>query len=222
MLTPQVATARPEQYAEVGELTARVYATEGWGEGDYLDALRDVAGRAAQSHVLVALLAGRIVGAVAVATRGGEFAEQAGSGEAVVRMLVVDPAARGLGIGDTLMRACLDLARRDGCSAVRLSTQPGMVAAHRIYERLGFVRIPGQDWRPVPELLLWAYVLVVVPWCDQCGEAVSSGGHGRCAAARELEPPRWCPACRRRMVVQVLPAGWTARCVEHGVTCADG
>jgi len=36
------------------------------------------------------------------------------------------------------------------------------------------------------------------------------------ARARELEPPRFCPACRRRMVVQVTPAGWSASCVEHG------
>ena len=32
----------------------------------------------------------------------------------------------------------------------------------------------------------------------------------------ELEPPRYCPHCRRRMVVQVTPDAWTARCVEHG------
>jgi hypothetical protein len=31
-----------------------------------------------------------------------------------------------------------------------------------------------------------------------------------------LEPPRFCTVCGRRMVVQVTPAGWTARCVEHG------
>jgi len=37
-------------------------------------------------------------------------------------------------------------------------------------------------------------------------------------AARAMEPPRFCPACRRRMKVQVLPAGWRAVCVEHGVT----
>ncbi|MER7003527.1 hypothetical protein ABT297_10825 [Dactylosporangium sp. NPDC000555] len=43
------------------------------------------------------------------------------------------------------------------------------------------------------------------------------GSHAACAAARELEPPRFCPQCRRRMKVQVLPAGWSAACVEHGV-----
>jgi hypothetical protein len=31
-----------------------------------------------------------------------------------------------------------------------------------------------------------------------------------------MEPPRFCAQCRRRMIVQVVPRGWTARCVEHG------
>ncbi|MGH8892759.1 MAG: hypothetical protein ACRDWY_05555 [Actinomycetes bacterium] len=52
------------------------------------------------------------------------------------------------------------------------------------------------------------------PFCDQCGEPV--GDHPECAARRALEPPRYCTRCRRRMVVQVLPRGWTARCSEHG------
>ncbi|PZF93321.1 hypothetical protein [Micromonospora endophytica] len=54
------------------------------------------------------------------------------------------------------------------------------------------------------------------PWCDRCGEATGSGAHQGCAAARALEPPRYCAHCRRRMKVQVLPVGWSATCVEHG------
>lgn len=53
-------------------------------------------------------------------------------------------------------------------------------------------------------------------FCDRCGGAVADGGHEACVAARALEPPRYCPVCRRRMKVQVLPAGWRATCVEHG------
>jgi hypothetical protein len=56
-----------------------------------------------------------------------------------------------------------------------------------------------------------------VTFCDQCGEDVAHGGHETCAQRRVLEPARYCPQCRRRMVVQVLPLGWSARCVEHGV-----
>ncbi|MFY1620196.1 hypothetical protein [Micromonospora sp. WMMD736] len=53
-------------------------------------------------------------------------------------------------------------------------------------------------------------------WCDRCGEDASTAGHESCAAARQLEPPRYCARCRRRMKVQVLPVGWSAVCVEHG------
>ncbi|HWN32639.1 MAG TPA: hypothetical protein VNP03_07835 [Pseudonocardia sp.] len=53
-------------------------------------------------------------------------------------------------------------------------------------------------------------------YCDQCGEPVEAGGHERCAARRVLEPPRYCADCARRMVVQVTPTDWTARCSRHG------
>ncbi|WP_198653411.1 biotin synthase auxiliary protein BsaP [Actinocorallia populi] len=50
-------------------------------------------------------------------------------------------------------------------------------------------------------------------YCEHCGEA---GEHAACLRALRLEPPRFCARCRRRMVVQVTPRGWTARCAEHG------
>ncbi|MGZ4589951.1 MAG: biotin synthase auxiliary protein BsaP [Actinomycetes bacterium] len=53
-------------------------------------------------------------------------------------------------------------------------------------------------------------------FCDQCGDDVTVGDHARCEQRRPLEPPRYCADCRRRMVVQVVPRGWSARCVEHG------
>jgi hypothetical protein len=61
----------------------------------------------------------------------------------------------------------------------------------------------------------------VTTYCDRCGEPLGGGSHAACEAARELEPPRYCPQCRRRMKVQVVPTGWTATCVEHG-TCRSG
>ncbi|MEU1997864.1 hypothetical protein ABZ511_25750 [Nocardia gamkensis] len=38
------------------------------------------------------------------------------------------------------------------------------------------------------------------------------------AAALGLEPPRFCEQCGRRMIVQVSPDGWWAKCSRHGVT----
>ena len=63
-------------------------------------------------------------------------------------------------------------------------------------------------------------------YCARCGEDLTGGEAGEtleiqhvdCSRALLLEPPRYCPQCRRRMVVQVTPVGWSATCVEHGTT----
>ena len=55
----------------------------------------------------------------------------------------------------------------------------------------------------------------VPPYCGRCGEPATAP-HPGCAARLELEPPRYCPQCRRRLIVQVLPTGYTARCSAHG------
>jgi len=222
----EVREALPSEYTEVGDLTAGAYLAEGFAGADYAQTLRDVASRAAEAVVLVAVLDGDLVGAVTVATRGGPYAENAEPGDAVMRMLVTDPAARGHGVGTALVQAALDRARQDGCTVMRLSTQEVMKAAHRIYERAGFTRTPERDWRPEPDLLLWTYELPLV-YCGFCGEPRSghrgeprSGHRGEPGVPHEghLEPPRYCTRCRRRMVVQVTPSGWTATCVEHGTT----
>ena len=145
----------------MAELTAGVYLGEGFSGAEYEPALRSVAARAASAVVLVAVEEARIVGAVTVATRGGEWAEQAGPGEAVIRMLVVHADARRGGAGADLVLACVEQARADGCTAVRLSTQPDMIAAHRLYDRLGFERAPDYDWRPIPTVELLGYVLAL-------------------------------------------------------------
>lgn len=55
---------------------------------------------------------------------------------------------------------------------------------------------------------------------DDGGEAPPSNAHRRCGELLVLEPPRYCPQCRRRLKVQVNPLGWTAACSRHGVTMA--
>jgi len=54
-------------------------------------------------------------------------------------------------------------------------------------------------------------------YCVHCGKPAAEGDHVRCVGARgAIEPPRFCPDCARRMVVQVTPSGWSARCSRHG------
>jgi ribosomal protein S18 acetylase RimI-like enzyme len=61
-------------------------------------------------------------------------------------MLVVDPRARGKGIGRSLTEACIERARRDGASAISLHTSPAMEAALALYLKMGF-----ELERPVPD-----------------------------------------------------------------------
>jgi ribosomal protein S18 acetylase RimI-like enzyme len=99
------------------------------------------------------------VGSVALVL-SGDFGEVTTSDEeAAFRMLVVDPAARRRGIGELLVTTCLDLARAAGKRRMILSTGPEMTAAHRLYERLGFRRLPERDWSPVPGIDLMVYAL---------------------------------------------------------------
>jgi ribosomal protein S18 acetylase RimI-like enzyme len=215
--TLEVRPVEAGELAAVAELTASACMGEGYSP-DGEPALRDVASRVATATVLVAVRDSQVVGAVTVATRPGPWAERAVRGEAVVRMLATAPQARRAGVGEALVRSAVEVARADRCAIVRLSAQDDMVGAHRLYQRVGFIRTPSLDWSPVPGLLLRTFALPLVPWCGGCGEELTGEGHERCRAAAALDPPRWCAHCRRRMVVQVTPTGWTARCVEHGTT----
>jgi ribosomal protein S18 acetylase RimI-like enzyme len=209
----EVRTALPSEYDAAGDLVADVYVAEGWSSHDeYTDLLRDAATRAAHTDLLVAVLDGSVVGTVTLVLDGGRYSEASDPDDAVIRMLATAPAARGSGVGSRLVEECVSRARAAGRTAVRLSTQDKMHAAHRLYERAGFVRTPERDWSPVPGYQLLTYWLPLV-FCGHCGEP---GTHPACQAKLELEPPRYCTQCRRRMVVQVHPTGWSARCVEHG------
>ncbi|MEU2393075.1 GNAT family N-acetyltransferase [Streptomyces sp. NPDC007369] len=159
-----IRTALPAEYERLGEITGQAYTGDGLldqNEDDaYLNVLRDVAGRAADGEVLVAVRNGEVLGGVTFAPPGSPLADVAGPQEAEFRMLAVAPEARGTGVGEALVRACIDRARAlDGVTALTLSTQPAMRGAQRIYTRLGFVRTPDLDWSPIPALTLLTYRL---------------------------------------------------------------
>lgn len=153
-----IRAVRPEEYETLGELTAGTYLGDGLlffgAEDPYLPVLADVAGRASEAEVLVADDgAGRIVGGVTFVPGGTRWADVARADEAEFRMLVVAPGARGRGIGEALVRACVERARAlPDCARIVLSTDSQMAAAHRVYERMGFVRTPERDWSPIPDI----------------------------------------------------------------------
>ncbi len=59
---------------------------------------------------------------------------------AIIEDVVVDVPARGQGIGESLIRRCLEIAQSKGASAVTLTSNPGRLAANRLYLRMGFER----------------------------------------------------------------------------------
>ena len=63
---------------------------------------------------------------------------------AVLRILLVDPSARGHGLGGQLVDTCLDFASKAGYARMRLWTNDPLTAARRIYLARGF-RLTAQE-----------------------------------------------------------------------------
>lgn len=75
----------------------------------------------------------RIVGTLTLAT----FRVPTGL-RAWIEDVVVDEAARGLGVGEALTRLALEKARALGARTVELTSRPSREAANRLYQRIGF------------------------------------------------------------------------------------
>ena len=157
----EIRPAEPAELPDVGELCVAAYAPFLDGDGDYVAVLRDVARRAAEAELLVAVAPGEggVLGTVTFVPDGGALGEIAGPREAEFRMLAVGPAAQGRGVGTALLRRVLDDSRRGGKEGVVCSSLPAMRAAHRIYEHVGFERVPERDWSPVPGVDLLAFAI---------------------------------------------------------------
>ncbi|RBY96525.1 GNAT family N-acetyltransferase [Blastococcus sp. TF02-8] len=153
-----VEQATPADFDRIAELTVGVYVDGELASPGYATELADVAGRAALAELLVVRDEdGRVVGSVALVL-DGDFGEvTVGEEEAGFRMLVVDPAAQGRSIGAALVHECLSRARAAGKRRMVISTATPMTTAHRLYERLGFTRLPERDWTPVPGVDLMVY-----------------------------------------------------------------
>ncbi|MDJ0460993.1 helix-turn-helix domain-containing GNAT family N-acetyltransferase [Streptomyces sp. H27-C3] len=135
-----------------------LYAAEfGWNT-DFEGLVARIVADFAQDHdpylerVWIAELDGRPVGSVMCVRDDAP-------GTARLRLLFVDPAARGHGLGERLVGAVVEFAYEVGYREVLLWTNDVLVAARRIYQRAGFtlvaekphrsygVDLVGQDWR---------------------------------------------------------------------------
>ncbi|MGH3432514.1 MAG: GNAT family N-acetyltransferase [Thermocrispum sp.] len=156
--------ARPEEFAVIGRLCEEAYVGGGVIPPDhtYVPQLREVAGRARDAELLVAVDPDdEVLGTVTVAAYGSPAAEVARAGELEFRVLATAPAGRGRGVGELLIGAVVERARELGLSRVVISVADDNATAIRLYQRLGFERLPERDWLPVPDVQLLGYFLAV-------------------------------------------------------------
>lgn len=156
-----VRTARPEEFEALGRITVGAYrAADQIAEGTGYDAeLADCAARAAGADLLAAVddETGAVLGGVTFCLPDSPYAELAGPDEAGFRMLAVDPAAQGRGVGAALVAECVARAAAAGRRGVVLCARDTNTAAQRLYARLGFAPDPARDWVPVPGVTLVAW-----------------------------------------------------------------
>jgi DNA-binding MarR family transcriptional regulator/GNAT superfamily N-acetyltransferase len=151
---------RPPAPGDLGwvvQRNAALYAAEyGWDETYEALVVRIIADYAARADrtgeaAWIAEVAGERAGCVFCMRKDEQTAQ--------LRLLLVEPSARGLGIGGRLVAECLAFARRAGYREIVLWTNDVLHAARRIYQRAGFELIAsqphhsfghdlvGQDWR---------------------------------------------------------------------------
>lgn len=146
---PRISPILPREEAAEADLVERAFAAGPYGKlpvsAERRAFERDTAGRAASGAVLVARDGERVVGTSSVLRAATPYSRVARPGEAEVRLLAVDPAAQGAGLGEALVRASLGIALEWGADALVLDTGALNTRAQALYERLGFERQPDRE-----------------------------------------------------------------------------
>jgi GNAT superfamily N-acetyltransferase len=76
---------------------------------------------------------------------------------AKLRLLIVEPSARGMGLGMRLVKACVAFARAAGYRKLVLWTQSELTAARAIYEKTGFKLVRREPHRSFGKRLVGEY-----------------------------------------------------------------
>lgn len=144
----RVRLIRPAETDAVAELVERAYASDFELNDAYRADIVAVAERARDHQVWVAtdVSSGALLGTASTPVAGAAISPLARAGELDFRFLGVAAGARRRGIGELLVEHVLRLARIRGLDRVVLNTGPDMVAAQRLYDRLGFERLHEREF----------------------------------------------------------------------------
>jgi N-acetylglutamate synthase-like GNAT family acetyltransferase len=156
-----VVALRPPEPGDLGWVVERhgvLYAAEyGWNQEFEVLVARIVgefdvghAGEGARQRCWIATLDGVRAGCIFLMPASEEVAR--------LRMLLVEPWARGHGIGERLVEECLAAARAAGYKRMTLWTNDVLHAARRLYQRAGFELVKSEEHHS------WGHDLVAQTW----------------------------------------------------------
>lgn len=153
-----IRNANPLEFEEIGNLLIRVYSQLGGFPKEseqpaYYNMLANIGEftKKPQTELLVAVSSDeRVLGAVVYfadmryyGSGGTATTEENSSG---FRLLAVDPSARGLGIGKSLTKECIQKAHEKKHSQVLIHSTKAMQTAWSMYQNLGFKRSEDLDF----------------------------------------------------------------------------
>lgn len=138
--TPEPILLRPHQVGDIGWVAHRqglLYAQEFGYDATFEALVAEIAARFVRKfdpkreRCWIVEQGGRVVGSVFVVRKSARIAQ--------LRLLYVEPSARGQGLGARLVDECIGFARDCGYRTLMLWTQSHLDAARRIYASRGFV-----------------------------------------------------------------------------------
>jgi ribosomal protein S18 acetylase RimI-like enzyme len=162
--------ARPEDASAIDQVALNAFTQYRDHYSDWAAFCRGIgamSGFGRFAELMVAERAGRIVGAVVYVGPGKPKPHFFAAEWPVIRMLVVDPEARGGGIGRRLTEACIARARADAAPLIALHTSPIQAVALAMYLRMGF-----RELRPIEPIFGLPYSVYLMP-LDEEGESQS-------------------------------------------------
>lgn len=144
----QIRLMAADEAAAVRDVVVGAYTGDFALTPQYVAEIAAVAERAAEHEVWVAVDAssGQLLGTVSTPRAGHTISPLAREGELDFRFLGVAQTARGRGVGERLVRHVLALAAERGLDRVVMNTGREMVAAQRLYDRMGFTRLPEREF----------------------------------------------------------------------------